>query len=54
MPSRCKVREVAQAALKLDSPDTVQTLVRQRVSATNVGNIYAKKAIATYASNLHP
>jgi len=32
-----EAREVAQAALELDSPDTVRALVRERVPAANVG-----------------
>ena len=32
-----EAQEVAQAALKLDSPDAVQALVRERVPAANVG-----------------
>jgi phosphotransferase system enzyme I (PtsI) len=32
-----KAREVAQAALDLDSPDAVRALVRERVPAANVG-----------------
>jgi len=32
-----KAREVAQAALELDSPDAVRALVRERVPAANVG-----------------
>lgn len=32
-----QAREVAQAALELDSPDAVQALVRERVPAANVG-----------------
>ena len=32
-----EAREVARAALKSDSPDAVQALVRERVPAANVG-----------------
>jgi phosphoenolpyruvate-protein kinase (PTS system EI component) len=32
-----RAREVAQAAIELDSPDEIRTLVRERVPAANVG-----------------